>query len=276
MFHQQAMDEEDPDIAAGSTSVSDSDSDSNRARLDASSALARLVLVVSVAVEVLFATIPMLLLFLDGDLPYIVHGITAWPRVVLLLLLSTLVHKKWYGQYRKIDAYMVYGLASAMAYAFAAYDKAQKEQRAMTAWQYHAVLVYAVLVNVLVGHLKVMAKWFPFTVRSVFAYKLTRVYHMLLCLIVTMVNSLEPLAAGATWGYYSITASLAGYLLSLVLGCERVVRDRARDAKKKKKDSKSGKHEPVADLIWFGAPGDAADGGSGDAGGGADVQILHH
>jgi len=193
------------------------------------SSAAIVVLSITVVLELLFATLPVLMVALEGDLPWILLGITTWPRLALTVAASwTVQPKRWYIQWRKIDALAVYSLASALAHSFAAWDTARKEgARTLSAWQWHAIIVYVPMVLALTGHLRVMSKWFPFTVRAVFAYKLVRVYHLLVFLLITLINSLNGSVSGATLAFFTTSMTLVAYMLGLVLTRERQVLDKA-------------------------------------------------
>lgn len=115
-------------------------------------------LAVSIAVELYLATIGIMLSLDQTDTTWLVLVATTWPRVAFFLLASILLDPfRFWVQWLKVDGVMVTCVATIIAYAF--FVEADPEDSA--GLRHAAIASYAPLMLALSGHVRVMAKYFP-------------------------------------------------------------------------------------------------------------------
>lgn len=137
----------------------------------------------TVLVELYTAVNAILLNVLPEDEDFQIFGYTTYPRIVILGICSILVHRKRFWQrYIKINALTASGASSIVAYLFLVKGHGNP-WNTLTADQIHAMVAYSFMIFFLVGNYRVMLKWFPWTKKTFYCYKLVRFFHIIFFII---------------------------------------------------------------------------------------------
>lgn len=193
-----------------------------------------IILAVAILLEVVTSTFPLLLLLfpLSSNTPYIVFGVSSYPRIIGFLVISIMLQpKKWWIQYIKIDVLLLGVVSSSISYIYliaAAIPKGDP-----LGWKVHACILYPLLFVALVGNFRCMLKYFPWNGSRVmiFWYKLNRFYAPIVFTISSLV--LEALSVNrAAISYFGTTLSLLIFMFVDVLGKEEAVYQEWKKMKK--------------------------------------------
>eukprot|EP01087_Luapelamoeba_hula_P004072 TRINITY_DN14034_c0_g1_i1.p2 TRINITY_DN14034_c0_g1~~TRINITY_DN14034_c0_g1_i1.p2 ORF type:complete len:241 (-),score=39.02 TRINITY_DN14034_c0_g1_i1:92-814(-) len=133
--------------------------------------------------EIYTATIPILLAVQEkaSDTPWIVYVATGWPRILFFTFACVLLDPvRFVVQMFKIDAVMVTGAGSVLAYGFfvSSIDT--------TGIFITAIITYGFLVLTMSAEIRLMVKYFPWSSGSIWLYKMVRGYHVLFFIAVEL------------------------------------------------------------------------------------------
>ncbi len=145
--------------------------------------VAWVVYALTIIVELYTAVNPILLDFLPEELDFQIFAYTTYPRLVILIACSILVHRhRFWQRYIKINALTAAGASSIVAYLFLVKGH-KNEWDSLNSDQIHAMVAYGLMIFVLLGHYRTMLKWFPWTRVTFYCYKLVRFFHIIFFII---------------------------------------------------------------------------------------------
>jgi signal transduction histidine kinase len=187
----------------------------------------------AVTVELYTATIGILLVLAEPGIetPYAVFSYTTYPRVVLLVICSFLVGgRKFWQQYIKIDVFLVMAITSIISFVFMQNDDpdALKNNPILL----HSSIAYAIMLFFLIGNYRVMLKWYPWTRKRFYAYKLVRFYAILFFTIQQIVA--RQIQNSSAVGFFAATLGLLNIMMTFAVIKEGQVKVATRAAKKKR------------------------------------------
>jgi len=141
------------------------------------------VLYVAIFMELITATLNVLFVIVSpgSDIPYIEFVVVGYPRIVLFFICSVLTNRdRWWKEYIKVDHPFGGYVTSCVGYVFLIYGtRPIKDANPFYGWRLHAAILFPFLYFALVGNLRTLSKWYPWTRRTIYAYKLVRIYHLI-------------------------------------------------------------------------------------------------
>jgi hypothetical protein len=159
-------------------------------------------------------------------------GISAIPRIAAFFLLSYAVAPgwKWLSQWRKIDVLLVNAIGSKVSYAFTLQARASDAGESLAStWYVVEIILHWLVLFSLIGHLRIMFKWFPWSQRAIFIYKLVRFYNAIYFLCIHLVGSGTRFIDSSTLAFFEVTISLYNHLFQEATKREHSLREELKE-----------------------------------------------
>jgi hypothetical protein len=109
---------------------------------------------------------------------FALYAYTTYPRILILLTCSILLHRKRFWQrYIKINSIVAGAMTVTVSYLLLVKGHG-KNWSNLSGDQIHSMVAFGLLIFFLIGHYRVMLKWFPWTRRTFYFYKVVRLIHL--------------------------------------------------------------------------------------------------
>ena len=195
--------------------------------LKRSSVKARLVLAGSVLTEVITGT-QGAFLFLSPKAYLVTVGLMAWPLMLCFLTLSLFTNPRFWRAYRRVDTVTLWTIAVISAQAIL-YARLYNTYDTGVGYLANAIISMALMYWCCGGHVRAMCKYFPFTERSVYLYKVQRMYSGVFAVCLYLLADDQPsLSVSGSSSFLTCYLIFNNYLFLAVIDTERRLRAERR------------------------------------------------